>query len=120
VPLNGLEIVDRGLGIPSAKLESRHVPVNGAQAALQSCSKVIIVKLAISERSKWRRINVRAPARFAHGVTPSAQRFEQVLSSLLLAIEGVTGIIPDAYRQKREASYLHGRVPGAAYSAWLE
>jgi hypothetical protein len=82
--------------------------VNGSQAFLQSFPEVVIVKLVIAKSSKWRGGNVRALARLAHGVTPSAQCFEQVFSSLLLAIEGKAGVTPGAYHQEHGANVLHG------------
>jgi hypothetical protein len=87
--LNELEVVDRGLGIAPFEPESRHVRMNGAQAALQSFAEIIVVKLVIAKRSKRRCIKVRALARRAHGVTPSALDLEQGFSALLLAVEAM-------------------------------
>ena len=81
--LNELEVVDRGLGIAPFEPESRHVRMNGAQAVLQSFAEIIVVKLVIAKHPKRRCIEVRALARRAHGVTPSALGLEQGFSALL-------------------------------------
>ena len=106
--LDEFEIVDRSLGIDPAKSESRHVRMNSGQAVLQPLSEIIVVQLAVSKGAKCRRIDVWAAPCRAHGVTPSAQRFEQGLASLLLGIEGMTGPAQGAHHQEDKTKNLHG------------
>jgi hypothetical protein len=108
VLLKEFEIVDRSLGIGPAKSESRHVRMNSGQAVLQALSEIIVVELAVSKGAKWRGIDVWAAACLAHGVTPSAQGFEHGLASLLLGIEGMTGLARAAHHQEEKTKNLHG------------
>src|ERR1035438_3131959 len=107
--LNSLEVVDCGLGIAAIELKGRHVLVNGGQAVLQSLSKVIVVKLVVSESSEWWSIDVRALACFADGVTASTQLFEQLLSVLLLAIQREAGLAPDTNHHECGADFRYDR-----------
>jgi hypothetical protein len=109
MPLNGFKVVDGCLGIASAKSEGRHARVNGGQAVLQTLSKIVVVKLALSKRSKWRCIKMPAATRRANSVTISAETFKQVPSSLLLVIQRIAATAPGAQDQEREASFLHGK-----------
>jgi hypothetical protein len=106
--LKEFQIVNRGLGVGSVKSESRHVRVNGGQAVLQTLPEIIVVQLAVSKAAKWRCIDVWAPACLAHGVTPSAQGFEQGFASSLLGIDGMTGAAQGTHHQEKETKNLHG------------
>lgn len=81
--------------------------MNGAQAIPQSLPKVVFVKLVVAKSPEWRGIGMRAPARFADGVTLSAQLFEQILAVPLLAVQRVASPTPDANHQQYEAESPH-------------
>lgn len=105
--LNGLEVIDRSLGIFPAKAESRHAGVDGGEAVLQPLFEVGVVKL-FSKRPKRGSLAERASARPTCCVTARALGFEQSLAVSLLAVKGIDDLAPGADHQECETNSVHG------------
>lgn len=83
--------------------------MNGGQPILQSLAQVIVVKF-LSESAEWRRIRMWTSTCRPHGMTPRAQRLEEVSTSLQFVIEGVGAAAPCDHQQQRAAEFVHDHL----------